>query len=154
GANVGLLTIVGSKAVGSTGKVYAFEPHPRIFKYLKGNIELNHSKNVNARNIALGEKVGTVTFSDQRMDDGNHIVPEGTGMKVKMERLDEALSPVKKINLLKIDVEGYERFVFQGGRSCLERTQCIYFESSRELFQRYSYECSDLLMDLRSTGFT
>src|SRR5437660_7594111 len=72
GANVGLLTLVGSRAVGERGTVYAIEAHPRIFGFLQSNVRLNEVRNVNLFHLAVGEKAGSVSFSDQLGDDGNH----------------------------------------------------------------------------------
>ena len=54
GANIGLLSLVASAAVGTTGRVIAIEPHPRVFGYLTANLELNDATNVHAINRAVG----------------------------------------------------------------------------------------------------
>src|SRR5260370_4391252 len=41
GANVGYFTLLAAKLTGSNGKVYAFEPEPRNYRYLLSNIQLN-----------------------------------------------------------------------------------------------------------------
>jgi FkbM family methyltransferase len=148
GANVGLLTIVAAQQVGPAGRVYAVEAHPKIFRFLHSNVELNGATNITLFHGAVGEKEGSIAFSDRPADDGNHILPEGSGISVAMKPLD-ALVP-----LLKLDVEGYEKFVVEGARTLLPLVEAIYFESSEVLFGRYGYTCEDMFRPLRSSGYT
>lgn len=46
GANIGYYTLIASKLVGESGKVYAFEPEPDNFNILVKNININNLKNV------------------------------------------------------------------------------------------------------------
>jgi len=52
GANTGLYAIIAA-IENPTAKVYAFEPHPIIFKYLKENIKTNSLDNIAAEQSAL-----------------------------------------------------------------------------------------------------
>jgi FkbM family methyltransferase len=154
GANVGLITLVAAKIVGNNGVIYSFEPHPKTFGFLQGNIEHNRATNVKSYNIALGNHDGEVTFSDGLLDDGNHIIFDETGIQVRVNRLDTILPELLTVHLLKIDVEGFEKFVFEGAPRILQRTRCIYFESSTALFVRYGYTCADVFSQLKEEGFS
>lgn len=153
GANVGSLTLEASVIVGDSGKVFAIEAHPKTFEYLWGNIELNQVKNVCACNVALGDAEGAVLFSDTALDDQNSVITDGDGVKVPMYQLDRLPIDGRRIDLLKVDVEGYEKFVLQGARQTLQITECIYFESWEQHFQKYGYTCNDLFEFLNSCGF-
>lgn len=153
GANVGLLTLVGSRAVGENGIVYAIEAHPKIFRFLRSNVAFNDAKNVKLFHLAVGEKKGSVSFSDQPGDDGNHILPEGAGLRVGMKPLDSIVPAGTSVRLLKMDVEGYEKLVVEGARGLLPGVEAIYFESSEVLFGRYAYTCGEMFDELRSAGF-
>jgi len=48
GANVGAATLIHAVLVGESGKLFSFEPHPRIYKYLISNIKLNSINNFHA----------------------------------------------------------------------------------------------------------
>ena len=156
GANIGSLTLLSAVKVGHSGKVFAFEPHPKIYNYLKKNILLNDFNNITTYNLALGNKAGKITFSNKRSDDMNCIIPnkaENT-IDILIEKLDDTVDyKVGKIALIKIDVEGYEKFALEGAKEILQRTTCLYFESSDHHFHRYDYTSSDLFNFIRSIGF-
>lgn len=154
GANVGLTTLVAARAVGEGGKVYAFEPHPAVFAFLKDNLALNGAANVVAENVALGDREGTVRISDMRSDDHNFVDSSGAGIEVPQRRLDRLDTGERRVSLLKIDVEGYERFVLEGAARTLERTDCVFFESWDQHFARYGYRSTDLLRWLGDRGWT
>ena len=153
GANVGNLTLQAVSCVGESGHVVAVEPHPRTFGYLRGNLALNHAENVEALNLAIGDHVGTVCFSSRRQDDQNGIVSDGRGLTIQMRPLDMVVPPTARIALLKIDVEGYERFVLAGAADTLRRTDCVFFEAFDTTFAQFGYSTADLLEMLAATGF-
>lgn len=154
GANIGFFTLIFSTLVGKFGKVYAFEPHPRIYKYLQGNLVLNKVDNVYAFNLALGNKSGTVKFSDKKGDDINSVVvDDDSGITVPAKRLDAVGIESVSVSLLKIDVEGYEKFVLEGAGHTLQKVQCIYIESIERHFLKFGYKLCDLLNILINQGF-
>jgi len=105
GANFGLTALAAFTTVGPRGQMHAFEPHPRIFRFLLGNIELNGAEAVvTPYNLALGERAGTVFLTDERADDQNSVSPDTTGLRVPMSTLDDAVAQLPRIALLKIDV--------------------------------------------------
>jgi FkbM family methyltransferase len=120
GANVGFLTLLSSTIVGRRGRIYAFEPHPRVYRYMEGNVALNEAENVRMFNIAVGERHGIVGFSDNKKDDDRNAVVCGESfMMVPARRLDQFDFGGDHISLLKIDCEGYEKFVLDGRMSLL-----------------------------------
>lgn len=149
GANIGLVTIEASLIVGSKGKVFSIEPHPKTFNFLKNNIALNHLTNIEILNIALGEREGTILFSNIKSDDQNSIINQGIGVSVLIQRLENVVT-IPRISLLKIDTEGYEKFVLLGATKLLKNTECVYFEVSETGAKKYSYlidEIYDILLD-------
>ncbi|MFA5249249.1 MAG: FkbM family methyltransferase [Candidatus Paceibacterota bacterium] len=153
GANIGLLTVIAAGAVGEEGKVVSIEPHPKIFGFLRKNIKLNNFSNVEAHNLAVGDKIGELLFSDHKSDEQN-MVSTGGSIKVKAVLLDSLVSPdIKKIDLLKIDIEGYELFALKGASSLLARTDAICFESWDRHFGRYGYSPRDVFELLNKNGF-
>ena len=148
GANIGQFTLTGAQ---KAGKILSIEPHPRIFSFLKSNIKLNGFDNVKTHNVALGDKNGVLYFSDVRSDDQNFI-KEGGGIKVEVKKLDDLVS-CNKIDLLKIDVEGYELFVLKGALEILPKVEAVLFENFKNNFDRYGYQLRDVLDLLESNNF-
>lgn len=155
GANIGALSLEAATAVGHRGRVYAFEPHPRIYRYLVGNIKLNKIDTISPYNLALGSQPGILRFSDEIGDDQNSVT-EKSGISVTVDTLDNLLSGETKtdIALVKIDVEGYEKFVCEGGGKILSQAQCIYFEAWDHHYAKYGYTTSDIINLLGKLGFT
>src|SRR5690606_12103381 len=54
GANIGLMSLHGSRLIGPKGKVYSFEPNPITFAILNKNIHINGMKNIEGVEKALG----------------------------------------------------------------------------------------------------
>jgi FkbM family methyltransferase len=151
GANIGDTVLTASLSVTSEGWVWAIEPHPRTFRFLKANLALNHVTNVEAINCAAGDMSGVVGFTDDRRDDMNRV-GDGT-LAVPIRPLDELVPCRDTISLLKVDVEGYEKQVFTGAKAFLQTTRCLYFEIGRTHFSWFGYHVRDLLQFLTSEGF-
>lgn len=126
GSNVGLFSLIAAKCVGNGGKVISFEPAPIIFDRLLENKKRNEIKNIDARNIGLSDEVGELTFyvSDTGYDAWNSFAPSRDyklqkKIEVNVSTLDHELFSVdkSKIKLVKIDVEGWEKFVLKGGEN-------------------------------------
>jgi FkbM family methyltransferase len=151
GANVGEVSIILSQRAGAGGHVYAFEPHPRIYQYLKGNLALNDCANVTATNAAVGDAPGTVRLSDEKHDDMNRVIDNGA-IEVPCTTLDAAV-PKSPIAFMKIDVEGGELRVLQGARDTLSRTACVNCEMGEDHYRRYGYGMAELIAFLGDAGF-
>ena len=154
GANIGSTVIAGAVEVGLRGRVLAVEPHPRIFRYMLKNIELNGLKNVTSMNIALAAEPGSASFSDYKSDDLNHIESEGIGaLDVKLSTLDSLADAFHSIDLLKIDVEGFEAQVLAGARETLSKTNAIYIEIADRFLRNYGSSAREVLGTLQAAGF-
>lgn len=120
GANIGLMSVIASKCVGEKGIVYAVEANPETVPILQSNIELNQCKNIEVLPIALSDTQGTaLLFENWEVNRGGaSLISQGSeekGIEVKMERLDDLFDENTRIDLVKIDVEGFEPQVIRGG---------------------------------------
>ena len=151
GANIGDTVLAASARAGSSGRVFGLEPHPRTFRFLADNVALNRVTNVELLNVAAGAAAGHARFSDDRRDDMNRI--DGGSLEVPVTRLDDVIHGASPIALLKADVEGYEKYVFEGAPATLARTRVVHFEVSSRHFARFGYNTADLLTLISAAGF-
>lgn len=142
GANIGHLAIEAALIVGRSGSVTAFEAHPRTAEFLRQNIQLNQLFNIRIAQLAVGATFGWVNFTDSCSDDQNMVADSGD-IAVPLVTLDGLLGS-QSVTLLKIDVEGFEKFVLLGGGSLIEKVKFIYFEAWDEHFAKYDYTFSDI----------
>jgi FkbM family methyltransferase len=154
GANVGVTVIPGAKSIGEKGRAIAFEPHPTICSYLRENLELNGLMNVEIYNCALGNQQGYIYFSNRFNDEVNKVsISSENNLKVSIALLDDIAKELDSVTLLKLDVEGCEKFVIEGARETLEKVKCIYFEVSENNFHNFGYKTEDVLTAIQQSGF-
>lgn len=161
GSNIGLFSILASKKVGEKGKVICFEPAPITYNRLVENIELNDFKNIEARNIGLSDSEGALTFyySDSGFDAWNSFAPDSRLKKstvIPTSTLDIQLEHVDKkaIKLVKIDVEGWEKFVIQGGKQFFENyAPIVMVEFTEENTFNAGYPIHDIFKALENFGY-
>jgi FkbM family methyltransferase len=135
GANIGAHTVFFAKHIGSAGRVMAFEPQRIVFQTLCANVALNSLINVDCLQQALGEAPGTlfVPQLDPSVDNNFGGLELGSfteGEQVPIITLDSL--GLKRLNILKIDVEGMERSVISGATETINRLRPIlYVENDR-----------------------
>lgn len=127
GANIGFLSLVAAAKVGAEGCVHAFEPVQSTFEILQENVQLNNFNQVKLHPFGLGAKKESVhIFSEEQNRGGASIVNERSNQKelIQINTLDEVLRS-QKVDMLKVDVEGYEFQVLKGAQNILETSQPI-----------------------------
>jgi len=134
GANVGIYTKILSEYVGKEGLVYSLEPVPLTFDILTSNIKKLHLDNVKALNLAVSDKMSTVTMAIPKYAQGGenfymaHIV-QGTGDDINLMRvtvntvtIDEQFSEImNRITFVKSDVEGHDVECVKGALDLIKR---------------------------------
>lgn len=127
GANIGLVAVPLARAISAKrGTVYAFEPQRMLFCALSGAAALNDLQNLHTFNQALGAKSGIIQvpiLDYGRKQDFGLLSLAGTGADLPSEPvllrpLDEL--GLKCLDFLKIDVEGMEIEVLEGGRALIK----------------------------------
>lgn len=118
GANVGLHGLRIASRVGPKGKVYAFEPTDFSYRKLSKNASLNSHLNLIPLQLALSnvnDPGAKIDFRTSWGTDGGRSDNEPT--IVDFVRLDDwaRASDLGRLDLIKIDVDGYEGFAIEGG---------------------------------------
>ena len=142
GANIGRYAVMQARKL-HEGKVIAIEPMPKDFKILKKNISLNRLKNIIPIEIACSDKKGNADFWLGAEGEGTahslfEIKNRSRKIRVKTDTLDNIIRDlkIKRVDLMKVDVEGAEPNVFRGAKKILgEYHPRIIFEalSSKKL---------------------
>jgi len=144
GANVGYYTLHLAALVGDKGKVFAFEPDPSNFSILEKNVNLNNFRNVILINKAVSNSLSPTTLFQNSSNTGGHsiIKTENTDKKITVETttLDEYFKNFSgNVDLIKIDVEGAEYQVIDGGINFFKKIKPTYLITEFELKTTNSY---------------
>ncbi len=154
GAHHGVYSVLAAKAVGADGKILAMEPHPTNVSVLRENVALNGLENVVVLDAAAGATKGMASFHDAT---NGRVRPDGsTGtIAVPVVPLDEAKSDVgwDGVDVLKIDVEGFEGEVLAGARVCLESKPRIFLEVHPVFLAARGKRPIDVLAPLGAAGY-
>jgi FkbM family methyltransferase len=170
GANVGSHSLPIASYVGQLGKVYAFEPVPWAVSKLKRNLELNKFNNVILETIALSDvneqevemsfrasfKIGSKSGvgQDGKIDDG--WWSECEHVKVRMQTIDSYVlnNHLSQIDLIKLDVDGFEGKVIRGALATLRRFQPILImEIAPAWTEMRGDNMMDILFNLEQIGY-
>jgi FkbM family methyltransferase len=116
GANVGLYTLPSARAVGPTGRVYAFEPMRRNLELLRRHLAMNRISNVEIYEVAVADAAGILRMAEGDSPSEFHADPAGH-WQVPAVTLDDWLAAAASPSpdLVKIDVEGSDDAVLRGG---------------------------------------
>ena len=122
GASSGPHTLRMAKCVGTNGQVHAFEPSTVLFPKLVKHILMNNFKNIYAQPYALSDKI------EKKMYYNNTFVKIGKEEKevddsmTYFETIDNYVKEqnIKKVDFIKIDVDGYETKIITGGAKTIK----------------------------------
>jgi len=120
GANVGLYTAIAGVALGPTGRIIALEPDPESFQFLEQTVHANGLTNAQTIQAAASDLNGTAKLyicSENRGD--NRLYQNGfaeRAIDISVLRLDDYLAAegVNTVDIVKIDVQGFEGHVIAG----------------------------------------
>lgn len=125
GANIGYYTLLYANLVGSSGKVYAFEPEYNNYRLLIQNIYANRFSNVEPVQMAVADSSREMRLYLDRYSNLDHRMYQSPDLKesviVKTISLDEYFSDLEShIDLIKVDIQGSETAAVKGMRRLLE----------------------------------
>lgn len=144
GANIGFHSLFAADVVGDSGKVFSFEPLPRLQEQMKKSIVANGFKNIVVEPVALGftsgtarlslvdENIGASSLQDVAEDRAVSAVVE-----VPVSPLDSYGDRFSRLDLIKIDIEGSELEALKGGEAILHRFRpIIILEFSPHVYEK------------------
>lgn len=146
----------------SRGQVFGFEPDPENFERFMVNMRLNKLPNVIVSPVALGAGAGKVSMHVPTPSNrgGNRIgsaTREATASGIPMMTADEfvAQHQLARVDLIKIDTEGYELQVLRGASGLLRRFGPVLFvEINDDNLRQQGGSANELFDHLRAHGYT
>jgi FkbM family methyltransferase len=138
GAHHGMLSVIFANAVGSAGRVIAYEALPGNAAVAQQNAKLNHLSNIAVRPVGIGDAPASVPVlfnASNTVVMQGHEAPAGTNSQViQIVRLDDDLDPAIHVDFIKIDVEGHELSALRGMRRVLAQRPIIDLELHNFIF--------------------
>lgn len=166
GANVGQFAVAAAKLF-PNAIVHSFEPQPECVEQLKRNVySLN---NVTVYPLALGNAEGEALFQLNRHSHSSSFLPlaeahraafpnaqEMRKIPVKVTLLDKVLADIDLPSpvMLKLDVQGYEPWVLEGGVKTLERVDYVILEASLKPMYQGERLFEEIITIMREYGFS
>lgn len=150
GAHIGL-SVIYFKSICSSAHIICFEPDITNFELLEKNILSHHLQNVEAKNEAVWSENTFLNF----IQEGNMASKISSNSKVgtvsvKAQRLKDYL--IKKVDFLKIDIEGAEYTVLKDVRENLDLVSNMFVEYHGSFTQ--NSELVEIFEIIRNAGFS
>lgn len=122
GANIGIYSQFLGACIGPEGAVHSFEPSPENFAHLRR--ALADYPNVRINQLALSDKTGqsVLYVSDHLNVDHRAYATAGEKRKtipIRSTTLDDYFEPGARVDLIKMDIQGYELHALRGAERVL-----------------------------------
>lgn len=148
GCHIGTLLIPIAQSV---KKVYGFEANPKNFELLNYNISLNKINNVDVKNIAIGEIEKKVNINHNTINTGNSSIALTVNKHeslIDMKKLDNIISE-ERIDMIIMDIEGYEINAIKGATNTLKKTNYFYVEYAPEQLNDFGMKKEDFINSIK-----
>jgi FkbM family methyltransferase len=128
GANIGIYSQFLSRCVGPTGAVHSFEPSPENFRHLSAAVA--GLPNIRASELAVSDKTGrSLLYVSDKLNVDHHTYPmEGESRKtipIKSITLDDYFAAGSRVDLIKMDIQGFELHALRGAKRVLQENPHI-----------------------------
>ncbi len=148
GAHVGITAYQLSK---SFEHVHAFEINPKIYNCMIHNLDTRDVTNVTTYPVGLGAKKENVSIKTTNKSFSTHVTPGRVAGKIPVMPLD--FYNIQDVDFIKIDAEGYEPFVAQGGYETIKRCLPIILYECKDHPQRYGHNADTIRHILAPLGY-
>jgi FkbM family methyltransferase len=156
GANFGLMSVGLAGEVAPQAMLHIFEPNPRLSPWIEKSLRKLGHHQFHINQCAVSDFTGTIRMSINPEHTGeSHISIDGNET-VNCIRLDDYVRShqISRIDLMKLDVEGFELTALKGMSESLQRgvVKCLYFEFMKKWLARHG-DPLELLNFLDHCGF-
>jgi FkbM family methyltransferase len=121
GANIGYYTLLASQCIGDTGLVLALEPEPLNYAVLCANIWDASIRNAAPLRAAATAETSTVRLAISEDNIGGHALSASQGIEVPGVRVDDLVASGRRVDLVKIDIQGWDHRAVIGLESTIAR---------------------------------
>ena len=173
GCHIGYYTLIIRQKIGDNGFIYAFDPNPYTFCVFVDNIVVNNYSNIYAFNLALSncDTISTLSIPEydeglstmceieninsEKMTDNYRIKKTVTAITKRMDSIFQNKRNLD-VSLIKIDVEGFEEYVINGGSEFIKnnRPENIIFEINKFVPNQKENQLLSILEFLIPLGYT
>lgn len=162
GANIGYYTVIAAGRAGPQGRVIAYEPEEKNFNLLRKNLESNGFFWATPVKEAVSDRAGTRTFYMALKHTGIHSLVNNRNFsretEVVCDTLDHSLEKlgVKKVDVIKMDIEGFEIMALEGMRKTIGQNDklVMFLEFYPQAIVRLGKEPVSYLYALRDLGLS
>jgi FkbM family methyltransferase len=181
GAHVGYYARRYAPVIGSDGRIFAFEPHPRTFAMLSRNVR--PFSNVTPVQVALAEEEGTAVLHDYLINSASgslhydeamvalqqaHVHAGDVAPRIGQEFRPQTFSVqtvpgdtflaeqgISQVDVIKMDIEGAEIGALRGLRSTIDRSPGLklVMEYNPAALQAFGHEPATALAEVYAFGF-
>ena len=163
GANEGYFSVLASRLVGRTGRVFAIEPQSRLTQVVLRNLELNDATNVRLVDIAISDAAGVAEFN---------LAPDTNSGSSGLARATRYANPTQSVrtltlggfmdeyalasvDVMKIDIEGFEYEAVLGSADVFrrQRVRHLLIEIHEELLGKRKRRSADIVEFLLDCGY-
>lgn len=161
GAHMGYLVLL--SALHTKGRVHAFEPIPGLFQKSEDNLKLNPElrARITLTQAALGEDKGEITMYSE--DIRSSVIPYGGGhitnqnkVIVPITTIDDYCKKagVEKLDLILLDIEGFEWFALNGAKEVLKSLPTLILEISPKILSKTAITPEMMFSRLANLGYS
>lgn len=162
GAYIGTLALRAAMRAGPNGRVHCFEPASGNYQKLCRHVEINRMPNIHCYPKALAETTGALELARPWPENNSgNLINRGSWSGCPVEKiaglaLDDWMEQekIQRLDVLKLDVEGYEIRALQGAQKTIARFRPRLFLEAHELnLARQGGSRQDLRDLVQSMGY-
>jgi len=165
GANIGEFSLIAAKKVGNKGKIISIDPLRQAVSWLEKNFRLNGFSNYEILEKAVGKNKGTMTLYKRSESSEIGILDPDISEKklvntgeILVDTIDGIISSrnIDKVEMLKIDVEGFEYEVLCGCKNSFKEKKIkkIFCEIHSQFLKKRGLNKDSIYDILKENGFS